>query len=73
VKTDHGKPTMGRRLESLVMMVVATFDGTSALKMAWAAVVMVGGPPPSDGSSRETSMLWVVRCGKQGQRLGFDV
>jgi hypothetical protein len=49
VKTDHGKPATGRRLESSVATAVATFGGTSALKTAWVAVVMAGGPPPSGG------------------------
>jgi invasion protein IalB len=73
VKTDHRKPAMGRRLESLVMTVVATSCGASAQKMARAATMMAGGPPPSSGSSREASTQWVVGCSKQGQWLGFDI
>jgi hypothetical protein len=34
VKMDHGKPTMGRQLESLVTMAVATSSGASALETA---------------------------------------
>jgi hypothetical protein len=67
VKTNHGKPTMGRRLESSVTTVVVTFDGTSALEMAWAAAVMAGGPPPSDGLSREASALWFDGAAVKGQ------
>jgi hypothetical protein len=65
VKMDHRKSETGRWLESLVTTV--TFGGTSALE------TMAGGPPPSGGSSREASTWWVVGCGKQGRRLGFDI
>jgi hypothetical protein len=38
VKMDHGKPTMGRQLESLVTMAVATSSGASALETAQGSV-----------------------------------
>jgi hypothetical protein len=69
VKTDHGKPATGRRLESSVATAVATFGGTSALKTAWAAVVMAGRPPPSGGLSREALTQWVIGCGSWGSGL----
>jgi hypothetical protein len=48
-------------------------SGASAPEMAQTAAVLVGGPPPSGGSSWEASTWWVVRCGKQGRQLGFDI
>jgi hypothetical protein len=49
VKVDHGKPAMGRRLESFMTTAMATSGGASAPEMARAATVMAGGPP-SGGS-----------------------
>jgi hypothetical protein len=66
VKIDHGKPTTGMWLKSLVMTTMATFGSASAPEMAQVVAVMVGGPPPSGGSSREASTRWVIGCGKQG-------
>jgi hypothetical protein len=69
---DHMKLVTGRRLERLVTMVVAASSSASAPEMAQAAVLMAGGPPSSGGLSREASVRWVIWCGKQGRRLGFD-
>jgi hypothetical protein len=62
----------GEAARELGAMIVATSGGASAPEMAQAAAVMAGGPPPSSGLSQEDSAQWVVGCGKQGLRLGFD-
>jgi hypothetical protein len=53
------------------MTVVATPNSASAPKMAQAATVMAGGPPPSGGLSREASARWFDGTDVKGQgRLG---
>jgi hypothetical protein len=73
VETNHGKLTTGRRLGRSSTAMGTASSGAPAPRASPAAAMLVGDPPPSDESVRETLVRWLDdSVVAQQWRLGFD-